>query len=82
MVCSLCSEKEEEENDVEDMEVENSIECKISLNSYKLVFVKGSEDFIYRRGALRRAKEVSQHSSYLANIFKLLSIARRCEQLT
>lgn len=41
------------------MEVENSMECKLSLNSYKIRFVKGSEDYLYRRQALKRAKEVS-----------------------
>ena len=54
-----CSEKEEENDEVEDMEVENSMECKLSLNSYKIRFVKGSEDYLYRRQALKRAKEVS-----------------------
>lgn len=53
------SEKEEENDEVEDMEVENSMECKLSLNSYKIRFVKGSEDYLYRRQALKRAKEVS-----------------------
>ncbi|XP_068710577.1 paired amphipathic helix protein Sin3a-like isoform X1 [Montipora foliosa] len=51
------SEKEEENDEVEDMEVENSMECKLSLNSYKIRFVKGSEDYLYRRQALKRAKE-------------------------
>lgn len=51
------SEKEEENEEVEDMEVENSMECKLSLNSYKIRFVKGSEDYLYRRQALKRAKE-------------------------
>ena len=55
----LHSEKEEENDEVEDMEVENSMECKLSLNSYKIRFVKGSEDYLYRRQALKRAKEVS-----------------------
>ncbi|EDO41458.1 predicted protein, partial [Nematostella vectensis] len=51
-------EGENEENDeVEDMEVENSIECKLSLNSYKMKFVHGSGDYMYRRRALTRAKE-------------------------
>lgn len=58
-ICSIPSEKEEENEEVEDMEVENSMECKLSLNSYKIRFVKGSEDYLYRRQALKRAKEVS-----------------------
>ena len=56
---NVCSEKEEENDEVEDMEVENSMECKLSLNSYKMRFVKGSEDYLYRKQALKRAKEVS-----------------------
>ena len=59
ILCCDCSEKEEENDEVEDMEVENSMECKLSLNSYKIRFVKGSEDYLYRRQALKRAKEVS-----------------------
>lgn len=58
------SEKEEENDEVEDMEVENSMECKLSLNSYKIRFVKGSEDYLYRRQALKRAKEVSTCSDF------------------
>lgn len=50
------------------MEVENSMECKLSLNSYKIRFVKGSEDYLYRRQALKRAKEVS--SSFLKKCVK------------
>lgn len=65
VVCFVSSEKEEENEDVEDMEVENSMECKLSLNSYKIRFVKGSEDYLYRRQALKRAKEVS--SSFFEN---------------
>ena len=59
----FCSEKEEENDEVEDMEVENSMECKLSLNSYKIRFVKGSEDYLYRRQALKRAKEVRANLS-------------------
>ena len=55
----ICSEKEEDNDEGEDMEVENSMECKLSLNSYKIRFVKGSEDYLYRRQSLKRAKEVS-----------------------
>ena len=67
ILCCDCSEKEEENDEVEDMEVENSMECKLSLNSYKIRFVKGSEDYLYRRQALKRAKEVSG-SLYLKKI--------------
>ena len=46
------------------MEVENSMECKLSLNSYKIRFVKGSEDYLYRRQALKRAKEVGTRRDF------------------
>ena len=49
------------------MEVENSMECKLSLNSYKIRFVKGSEDYLYRRQALKRAKEVSSEFTGSSN---------------
>ena len=64
MLIFFFSEKEEENDEVEDMEVENSMECKLSLNSYKIRFVKGSEDYLYRRQALKRAKEVSICSDF------------------
>ncbi|XP_031549385.1 paired amphipathic helix protein Sin3a-like isoform X2 [Actinia tenebrosa] len=51
------SDKEEEEGDeIEDM-VENSMQCKLSFNSYKMRFVAGSWESMYRRGALTKAKE-------------------------
>uniref|UniRef100_A0A3P9PX25 Paired amphipathic helix protein Sin3b n=1 Tax=Poecilia reticulata TaxID=8081 RepID=A0A3P9PX25_POERE len=44
--------------------VENagSLECRFKLNTHKMVFVMNSEDYMYRRGALVKARKVgSQH---------------------
>uniref|UniRef100_A0A3B3VYL9 SIN3 transcription regulator family member B n=1 Tax=Poecilia latipinna TaxID=48699 RepID=A0A3B3VYL9_9TELE len=42
--------------------VENagSLECRFKLNTHKMVFVMNSEDYMYRRGALVKARK-SQH---------------------
>jgi len=54
------SDKEDEDGEeIEDMEVENSMQCKLSLNSYKMRFVAGSWESMYRRGALTKAKLVN-----------------------
>lgn len=48
----------------------NGLECKISLNSYKMRYVSGTSDFMYRRNAIGRAKEshpkinVQLHATY------------------
>ena len=63
------------------MEVENSMECKLSLNSYKIRFVKGSEDYLYRRQALKRAKEVSSDfaGSSSTDVFGSLISMLKCQ---
>jgi hypothetical protein len=40
--------------------IKDGLQCKFNTNSYKLVFVVNSENFFYLKGALKRAKEVSQ----------------------
>ena len=35
------------------------LECRFKLNSYKMVYVIKSEDYMYRRTALLRAHQVS-----------------------
>jgi len=37
------------EIDVENLEVENGLECRISLSNFKLFFVENTEDFMYRK---------------------------------
>uniref|UniRef100_A0A4W3H527 Paired amphipathic helix protein Sin3b n=1 Tax=Callorhinchus milii TaxID=7868 RepID=A0A4W3H527_CALMI len=39
------------------VENSNSMDCKFKLNTHKLVYVMNSEDFMYRCGALHRARE-------------------------
>ncbi|XP_072450579.1 paired amphipathic helix protein Sin3b isoform X1 [Chiloscyllium punctatum] len=49
----------------------NNIDCKFKLNTHKLVYVMNSEDFMYRCGALHRARESQcqvtrhQHQQFL-----------------
>uniref|UniRef100_A0A667WTC5 Paired amphipathic helix protein Sin3b n=1 Tax=Myripristis murdjan TaxID=586833 RepID=A0A667WTC5_9TELE len=50
--------------------VENagSLDCRFKLNTHKMVFVMNSEDYMYRRGALVKARKVelavSQHERF------------------
>ncbi|XP_048469912.1 paired amphipathic helix protein Sin3b [Rhincodon typus] len=53
------------------VENSNNIDCKFKLNTHKLVYVMNSEDFMYRCGALHRARESQcqvtrhQHQQFL-----------------
>lgn len=42
--------------------VENagSLDCRFKLNTHKMVFVMNSEDYMYRRGALVKARKVER----------------------
>lgn len=42
-----------------DVDIIDNTECKFNVNSFKLVYVINSESFLYKRMALKRAKEVS-----------------------
>ena len=42
-----------------DIVIEDSMECKISSNSYKMTFVGGGRSFFYRRKSLPKARDVS-----------------------
>ena len=58
--------KEEQENSQdsiipkpsEDIDIIDNTECKFNVNSFKLVYVVNSESYLYKRMALKRAKEV------------------------
>uniref|UniRef100_A0A8C7SP40 Paired amphipathic helix protein Sin3b n=1 Tax=Oncorhynchus mykiss TaxID=8022 RepID=A0A8C7SP40_ONCMY len=43
------------------VESAGSLDCRFKLNTHKMVFVMNSEDYMYRRGALVKARKVSQH---------------------
>lgn len=47
--------------------VENagSLDCRFKLNTHKMVFVMNSEDYMYRRGALVKARKVSEETVVL-----------------
>ncbi len=49
---------------LEGVDMVNNMECKFNLNSYKMVYVVNSEDYMYRRTALKKAKEVDIFSLY------------------
>ena len=36
----------------EDVIEEDHLECKFNVNSYKIVYVSGTEDFMYRKKSL------------------------------
>ena len=42
----------------ENMNILENTECKFNVNSFKLVYVVNSESYLYKRMALKRAKEV------------------------
>ncbi|XP_072020842.1 paired amphipathic helix protein Sin3a-like [Amphiura filiformis] len=46
-----------ETDPLEGVDMVNKMECKFNLNSYKMVYVVNSEDYMYRRTALKKAKE-------------------------
>lgn len=35
-----------------------NVDCRFKLNTHKMMFIMNSEDYMYRRGALCRAKQV------------------------
>lgn len=53
---------------MENIENLDKMECKFKLNSYKMVYVIKSEDYMYRRTALLRAQQVgaSQRTGWAA----------------
>ena len=53
----------------EDIDIIDNTECKFNVNSFKLVYVVNSESYLYKRMALKRAKEVSRF-----RYFDLLSV--------
>lgn len=46
-------------NPLEGVDMVNNMECKFNLNSYKMVYVVNSEDYMYRRTSITKAKQVS-----------------------
>lgn len=40
------------------VESAGSLDCRFKLNTHKMVFVMNSEDYMYRRGALVKARKV------------------------
>jgi len=46
----------------ENLNILENTECKFNVNSFKLVYVVNSESYLYKRMALKRAKEVCTHS--------------------
>jgi len=42
---------------MENVEIENRLECKICLSTYRLFYVEDTEDFFYRKGQLAAARQ-------------------------
>ena len=49
----------------EDIDIIDNTECKFNVNSFKLVYVVNSESYLYKRMALKRAKEVSRFRHFV-----------------
>lgn len=47
----------------DDMDILDNTECKFNVNSFKIVYVVNSEYYLYKRTALKRAKESHKHVS-------------------
>lgn len=46
--------------DDDDLEIENGLECRISLESFKLFFVENTQDFLYRHSRTPKNHEESK----------------------
>lgn len=44
---------------LEDVEISDNAECRFNLNSCKMLFVVKSENYLYKKNALRKAHQVS-----------------------
>jgi len=55
----------EVKKDSDDMDIMDNTECKFNVNSFKIFYVVNSESYLYKRLALRRAKEVNSTSMYI-----------------
>ena len=55
----------------EDMDIMGNTECKFKVNSFKMVFVVNNESYLYKRTALKRAREVSTFEPIL-NLNRLI----------
>lgn len=55
----------------EDMDIIDNTECKFNVNSFKLVYVVNSESYLYKRMALKRAREVNVYTNTYLLIFQL-----------
>ena len=49
----------------EDIDIIDNTECKFNVNSFKLVYVVNSESYLYKRMALKRAREVRLKESMM-----------------
>jgi len=52
--------KVEESTLLKDLDVENGLECRISLETFRLFYVGDTEDYVYRRGKLPKAAKFSK----------------------
>lgn len=53
-----------------DMDIVDNTQCKFNLSSFKMVFVVNSDSYMYKKQALKRAKQVS--SFYIISIFSFV----------
>jgi hypothetical protein len=43
---------------LEELDMNNGLECRICLSTYRLFYVEDTEDSMYRKGALTKARTV------------------------
>lgn len=51
---------------MENVIIQNKLECKICLSTYRLFYVEDTGDFFYRKGALQRAKTYKAGATHLS----------------
>ncbi len=44
---------------LENLSIDDNLECRICLTTYRLFYVEHTEDYLYRKGALAKAKKCS-----------------------
>lgn len=54
---AMSSSEEKKSGSSDEREITENTQCKFNLNSFKMVFVMNSESYLYKRMALKRAKQ-------------------------
>eukprot|EP00005_Dracoamoeba_jomungandri_P004864 CAMPEP_0174252262 /NCGR_PEP_ID=MMETSP0439-20130205/1801_1 /TAXON_ID=0 /ORGANISM="Stereomyxa ramosa, Strain Chinc5" /LENGTH=1190 /DNA_ID=CAMNT_0015332775 /DNA_START=101 /DNA_END=3673 /DNA_ORIENTATION=+ len=59
----LRSKKDASKTDMDNVIIQNNLECKICLSTYRLFYVEDTEDFLYRKCQLSKAKQMNNNTT-------------------